>query len=59
MSQGKTYLLQLSAALLEQVIYALMARKRELNNRPDLDSEMLVHTQAALDAAHAVKEKTK
>ena len=45
----KTYTIYLNNTLLCQTVFALKARIRELNNRPDLDTEILVHTQAALD----------
>ena len=51
-----TNILRLSNALLDQVIYALIVRKRELNQRPDVDSELIVQTQAALDVAYAAKD---
>jgi hypothetical protein len=52
----KVHFLRLSDALLQQVIYGLQVRVRELNSRPDLDSELLVNTQAALEAACSAKE---
>ena len=51
-----TNILRLSNALLDQVIYALIVRKRELNQRPDVDSELIVQTQAALDLAYDAKD---
>jgi hypothetical protein len=51
-----THVLHLSDALLDQVIYALIVRKRELNQRPDVDSELIVQTQAALDVAYEAKD---
>jgi hypothetical protein len=51
-----TNILRLSNALLDQVIYALIVRKRELNQRPDVDSELIVQTQAALDLAYEAKD---
>jgi hypothetical protein len=51
-----TNILRLSNALLDQVIYALIVRKRELNQRPDVDSELIVQTQAALDVAYEAKD---
>ena len=51
-----THVLHLSDALLDQVIYALIVRKRELNQRPDVDSELIVQTQAALDLAYEAKD---
>ena len=51
-----THVLHLSDALLDQVIYALIVRKRELNLRPDVDSELIVQTQAALDLAYEAKD---
>jgi hypothetical protein len=51
-----THVLHLSDALLDQVIYALIVRKRELNQRPDVDSELIVQTQAALDLAYDAKD---
>jgi hypothetical protein len=38
------------------VIFALIVRKRELNQRPDVDSELIVQTQAALDLAYEAKD---
>jgi hypothetical protein len=54
-----TNILRLSNALLDQVIYALIARKRELNARPDIDSEVIVETQAALDLAYEARLESK
>ena len=51
-----THVLHLSDALLDQVIFALIVRKRELNQRPDVDSELIVQTQAALDLAYEAKD---
>jgi len=51
-----TNILRLSNALLDQVIYALIVRKRELNHRPDIESELIVQTQAALDLAYEAKD---
>jgi len=51
-----TIVLHLSDALLDQVIYALIVRKRELNKRTDVDSELIVQTQAALDLVYEAKE---
>jgi hypothetical protein len=51
-----THVLHLSDALLDQVIFALIVRKRELNQRPDIDSEVIVQTQAALDLAYEAKD---
>jgi hypothetical protein len=51
-----THVLHLSDALLDQVIFALIVRKRELNQRPDVDSELIVQTQAALDVAYEAKD---
>jgi hypothetical protein len=51
-----THALHLSDALLDQVIFALIVRKRELNQRPDVDSELIVQTQAALDLAYEAKD---
>ena len=45
----KTYTVYLNNTLLCQTIFALKSRVKELNNRPDLDAEILTHTQAALD----------
>jgi hypothetical protein len=50
------HVLHLSDALLDQVIFALIVRKRELNQRPDIDSELIVQTQAALDLAYEAKD---
>ena len=54
-----TNILRLSNALLDEVIYALIARKRELNARPDIDSEVIVQTQAALDLAYEARLESK
>lgn len=45
------YTLNLSKALLEQVIYALWTRERDLNTRPDADAEAITSTYAALELA--------
>ena len=45
----KTYTVYLNNTLLCQTIFALKSRVKDLNNRPDLDPEILTHTQAALD----------
>ena len=45
----KTFTVYLNNTLLCQTIFALKSRVTELNNRPDLDPEILTHTQAALD----------
>jgi hypothetical protein len=56
MIQDWVHVLRLNDALLNQVIYALIVRKRELNQRPDIDSEVIVQTQAALDLAYEAKD---
>jgi hypothetical protein len=56
MIQDWVHVLRLNDALLNQVIYALIVRKRELNQRPDIDSELIVQTQAALDLAYEAKD---
>jgi hypothetical protein len=56
MIQDWVHVLRLNDALLNQVIYALIVRKRELNQRPDIESELIVQTQAALDLAYDAKD---
>jgi hypothetical protein len=56
MTQDLVHVLRLNDNLLDQVIYALIVRKRELNQRPDVDSELIVQTQAALDLAYEAKD---
>jgi hypothetical protein len=56
MIQDWVHVLRLNDALLNQVIYALIVRKRELNQRPDIESEVIVQTQAALDLAYEAKD---
>jgi hypothetical protein len=56
MIQDWVHVLRLNDALLNQVIYALIVRKRELNQRPDIESELIVQTQAALDLAYEAKD---
>ena len=53
----KIYTLHLNEALLDQIIYALMVRMRELHGRPDLDYQLVTHTQAALEMAQDAKER--
>ena len=53
----KIYTLHLNEALLDQIIYALMVRMRELHGRPDLDPQLVTHTQAALEMAQDAKER--
>jgi hypothetical protein len=56
MTQDLVHVLRLNDNLLDQVIFALIVRIRDLNARPDLDSELIVQTQAALDLAYEAKE---
>lgn len=44
----KIYKAYLNQALLNQTIYALLSRVDELNGRPDVDNDAIVHTAAAL-----------
>lgn len=50
--------LKVSDALLRQIIIALEARKRELNNRfPEPVSEALTETCAALELAYSLNDQ--
>ena len=53
----KIYTLHLNDALLDQIIYALIVRLRELNGRPDLDYELVTHTHAALEMAKEERDR--
>jgi hypothetical protein len=59
MTQDLVHVLRLDDNLLDQVIFALIVRIRDLNARPDLDSELIVQTQAALDLAYEAKDLMK
>ena len=56
MTPPKIYRAYLNQALLNQTIYALLSRVNDLNGRPDLDNEALVHTDAALKLFRDIRE---
>lgn len=55
----KVYTAYMNEALINQVIYALVVRKREIGSRPDYDSEAIAHTNAALELMLELKEGKK
>jgi len=52
----KVYTAYINETLLNQVIYALIVRKREIGSRPDYDSEAISQTHEALELMLNLKE---
>jgi hypothetical protein len=55
----KTHTLTVNGQLLDQIIWSLQQRLQSLNSLPGVDSELITHTNAALQLALETKHQTK